>query len=280
MHTDMVSEVLAICLLFRRIGAQNKGSAEIVGQVFECQPNVPMFFHLVAGVISQFELLRKQILESKRFSEEEQKSAILQLDAISRFLQPHRLVRPWPEVLADSFKEENFAFRFMRSPIAQDFPMRSLSPEEVEELIPKLRDAIAEIKRGGDVPEIVVQILTGALGTIEHILTHFRFYGVETLEEKIAAAFTVAKSVERRAIDHPTRRAFARTLLALAVVSDALVRSNDVVHAVEDWEVRGDSVLKYVSTEGNKSLLQLPKPDEPQAGSIEEPPRNDGVEEE
>ncbi len=259
MQTDMMSEILAVCDEFRRIGQPNKSTREIVAAVFQCNPNSPTFFYLIAALMGQFDLLEKQISRSAHVNDSEKNQALAQIRGLSSFLQVDRLVRPWPDSHQYAFKQENFGIQFLRPILAAEFPMQSLSPAEIAETKPKIVDAIKSVNRSG-APTFVLQALVNCMEAVLNVMDHFRFYGTTTLMDKLVVAFATADTFDTPSRDERTRNAASHSKAGLAAVALALlIQGNDAIHAVEDWSERGLTIIEHIASHAPRPMLPPPE---------------------
>jgi len=225
--------------------------------------------------MGQFSELESQISRSTHFTESERHKAIRQIRNVSAFLQPERMIRPWPEVISNCFKAEKFGFEFMRASIALEFPINSLAPKDIETLIQKITEAISDITVKSGAPPIVVATLTNALNAVLQILRHFKFYGAEALQKELAYAFTTASALERPEASEETRQSAHTSIVTVAAVAIAILTgSNNLIHAVEDWSQRGSAVVEYIASHSPQLLLPAPEAILPK--EIEHKPPKDG----
>ncbi|HEU5407916.1 MAG TPA: hypothetical protein VFU48_09120 [Nitrospira sp.] len=271
MQTDMVSEILAACDEFRRLGQINKPTREVIGGLFGCNHNHPKFFYLVAALMGQFDLLEKQVSRSTRLNDTEKSQALAQIRGLSSFLQVDRLVRPWSDSYQHAFKQENFGIQFLRPTLSAEFPIQSLSASEIAETRPKIVEAIKAVKRSG-APEIVIKTLADCLDAVLEVMDHFRFYGVSPLTDKIVVAFATAEIFDDPSHDTPTRNAASQSILGIAALAVALLtQGNDAIHAVQDWSKRAHTVIEYIASNAPRPMLPPPEgtiPEEIESGKI------------
>jgi hypothetical protein len=264
MQTDMISEVLSAVELFRGGGQGNQSTRDFVAGVFGCDARHPTFFYQVAALLGQFDFLETQITRSTHLTEHEKAMAVGHVRSLSNFLQPERLVRSWQESREQMFQPHNFGIQLMRHTLASEFPMQSLSKEDVEALLPKIKEAISDIVRSG-APVVVVQALTNAMEAVLRVLEHFRFYGAQVLTEKVIVAFATAESCGR-SLEEPTRRAAHVSKAGLAAIAlTLLIQSNEAIHAMQDWSERGQAAIEHVAAYAQTPLLPAPVRPSPEA---------------
>jgi hypothetical protein len=260
MKTDMVTEIVAICTTLRRQGNTNVNTRDSLASVFECEPNAPTFFHILAALIAQFDMLRSQISDCKQLSEDLKKDAVRELDAIAVFLHPERLIRPWSEVLQSAFHQQHFGFRYLQPAIAREFPINSLSTEDVDDLLSKTSAAISEIV-GEDAPPIVARTLSNALAAVAEVLKHFRFYGTSVLEEKMATVYMQASALDAGSAGEGAKSIARKAFKVIGLIALALINSDEAIHAVEDWGDRSNAAIHFLASHGSSEIKLLSAPE-------------------